>query len=200
MLDCEMHNFTAGHTIIQQGQINHSLYIVSQGEVSVVVSGNVVNVLSAGKEFGETSMLKGNLCNASIITAKPTACLSLNKETFEKHLRGKNKAREAMIDATGAEKLFKVKSHNRAASGMLTKEGRRGSLMRVVNVKARVSGLSASDLSDVVAPEEEVSVCCCCCTYIAHTTTTTSLTNHCYFLFFYFLFFSCFSFFFSFFP
>ena len=160
MLDCEMHNFTAGHTIIQQGQINHSLYIVSQGEVRVIVNGVVVNVLSAGKEFGETSMLKGNLCNASVITAKPTACLSLNKETFEKHLRGKNKAREAMIDATGAKKLFKVKSHNRSSSGMLTKEGRRGSLMKVVNVKAKVSGLSASDLSDFVAPEQakEVSV------------------------------------------
>ena len=38
---------------------------------------------------------------------------TLDKVAFEKHLRGKNKVREAMIESSGAEKLYK---HKRSAS------------------------------------------------------------------------------------
>jgi CRP-like cAMP-binding protein len=156
MLDCEMHTYLSGHEIIKQGQINNALYIISQGKVQVVVDGISVATLDAGKEFGEISMLKGHPCNASIISKERTVCFSLNKAAFEKHLRGKNKVREAMIEASGAEKLYKHKSSNSAASGMMTNTGRRSSLVKVAEVKARVSDLKTAD---IVEPEVSCVIC-----------------------------------------
>ena len=59
MLDCSMHTYLSGHVIIRQGQVNDSLYIISQGKVDVIIDGNRVAGLDEGKEFGEISMLKG---------------------------------------------------------------------------------------------------------------------------------------------
>ena len=95
-------------------------------------------------------MLKGLPCNASIVAiAEPhTICFKLNKAAFEKHLRGKNKKREAMIEESGAGKMFKIKhSRNKSSQmGMMTNSGRRSSLVKIADVKARVSGLDAADI------------------------------------------------------
>lgn len=107
MKDCMMHNYTAGHKIIEQGQVNGSLYIISEGTADVIVDGLKVASLNEGKEFGEISMLKGHKCNASIIVGqrcKRFICFTLDKAGFEKHLRGKNKMRELMVEAENEEK------------------------------------------------------------------------------------------------
>ena len=101
----------------------------------------VVATLDAGKEFGEISMLKGAPTNASIIAVgKPhTICFKLGKDTFEKHLRGKNKQREAMIEVSHAEKLQKIQTSN-STTGLMTNAGRRSSIKRLETHKRKASG------------------------------------------------------------
>ena len=85
-------------------------------------------------------MLKGAPTNASIIAVGTphTICFKLGKDTFEKHLRGKNKQREAMIEVSHAEKLQKLQTSNRT-TGLMTNAGRRSSMDRLKTHKRRAS-------------------------------------------------------------
>ena len=82
---------------------------------------------------------------------------TLDKIAYEKHLRGKNKIREAMIESSGAEKLYKHKrSASAAGSGLMTNSGRRQSLASIQKTKEKVSGLEEGTLispEEVIAPE-----------------------------------------------
>jgi hypothetical protein len=141
MKDCMMHNYTAGHKIIEQGQVNGSLYIISEGTADVIVDGLKVASLTEGKEFGEISMLKGHKCNASIVVGKRCKrfiCFTLDKAGFEKHLRGKNKMRELMVEAENEEKP----SEPKAGPGAFFNSGRRESVQRITAMHQRANSIT----------------------------------------------------------
>jgi CRP-like cAMP-binding protein len=53
----ETETHPAGHVIFQEGDPGHAMYAVQEGEVDLVVHGNVVETVHPGGIFGEMSLL-----------------------------------------------------------------------------------------------------------------------------------------------
>ena len=127
MSDCEMHNYPPGKTIIKQGQLNDTMYVISQGYAEVKVDGKSVAVLPPGKEFGEISMVGGHRCNADVIVKTRMIVFALHKSAYKRHLQGKNMFRERMIKSNPENPKL------RNSVGIFTRGGRRRSLVAVIN-------------------------------------------------------------------
>jgi CRP-like cAMP-binding protein len=59
-------NCSIGETLVRQGEINDSFYIVLNGRLSVHVDGNSVEDLSSGSFFGERTMLSKTAARATV--------------------------------------------------------------------------------------------------------------------------------------
>ena len=53
----ETEAYPAGHVIFREGEPGHTMYAVQEGEIDLVVHGNVVETVGAGGIFGEMSLL-----------------------------------------------------------------------------------------------------------------------------------------------
>lgn len=62
----EVARFMAGATIVKQGDIGDSFYVVLTGQAKVVASGRTVNRMYPGDHFGEISLLDGGPRSASV--------------------------------------------------------------------------------------------------------------------------------------
>lgn len=60
--------FRMGEDIVCQGDQASSYYLIMEGEVSVIINGDEVNVLEAGGAFGEAALYedttRGGTCRA----------------------------------------------------------------------------------------------------------------------------------------
>ncbi len=78
-------HFEPGETIVEEGDVDaRSLWLVLEGEVDVVVAGEVLRTMGAGTHFGEMALLTGSPRSADIVTRKPTVALELTQN----HLNG----------------------------------------------------------------------------------------------------------------
>ena len=63
----EIRCFGPGETILRQGQINDRLYVITGGEVSVQVDGELIYGLKrVGDIFGESNVVTEDVCNATV--------------------------------------------------------------------------------------------------------------------------------------
>ena len=76
-------DFPAGHVIARQGEIGTGFFVVVEGLVRVVRSGEVLAHLGAGEFFGELSVLDRMPRNASVAAESATTCLALASWDFE---------------------------------------------------------------------------------------------------------------------
>lgn len=77
--------FEPGQKIVEEGDTDvRSLWLVLEGEVDVVVGGEVLRTMGAGSHFGEMALLTGAPRSADIITRRPTVAL----EFSQNHLNG----------------------------------------------------------------------------------------------------------------
>ena len=58
---------TPGQVIVRQGEIGHTLYVVVQGQVGVVVDGREVAVINEGEHFGELALVDSEPRSADIV-------------------------------------------------------------------------------------------------------------------------------------
>ena len=79
----EMRLFSVGDEIIRQGEMGSEFFVVNQGQVDIVVDGDVVNVLGEGAYFGEVSLLKEQPRNATVRAKSDVSCFILSKEEFQ---------------------------------------------------------------------------------------------------------------------
>jgi CRP/FNR family cyclic AMP-dependent transcriptional regulator len=70
-------HYDAGATIVKAGAGGHGLYIIKQGNVSVVRDGQKVAVMGPGQFFGEISVLDGGPRTADVRADSDTVCLTL---------------------------------------------------------------------------------------------------------------------------
>ena len=78
-------HFEPGATIVEEGDTDvRSLWLVLEGEVDVVVAGEVLRTMGAGTHFGEMALLTGAPRSADIVARKPTVAL----EFSQNHLNG----------------------------------------------------------------------------------------------------------------
>eukprot|EP01043_Picozoa_sp_COSAG02_P038837 COSAG02_NODE_3025_length_7518_cov_30.632565_1_plen_947_part_00 len=71
--------FRAGDTIVQQGELGDSMYIIDHGRCDVLVNDVVVHTMSDGDSFGELSMLSDEPRSASIVASSvEVTCMMLS--------------------------------------------------------------------------------------------------------------------------
>jgi CRP/FNR family transcriptional regulator, cyclic AMP receptor protein len=75
-------SFGAGEWIIRQGDEGSAVYIIVDGEVTVVIDDEDRRLLSKGSFFGEVSVLLDEPASASIVTRTAVRCLVVPGEQF----------------------------------------------------------------------------------------------------------------------
>lgn len=76
--------YDSGSTIIKEGDVGNTIYVVVSGEVEVYLGGNKTPLATykTGGIFGEMSLLSGNVCNATVETISETQLLCIKANTF----------------------------------------------------------------------------------------------------------------------
>jgi CRP-like cAMP-binding protein len=69
--------YQPGTTIVKAGAGGHGLYIIKEGEVSIIQDGRTVASMGPGQFFGEISVLDGGPRTADVRAESPTTCLAL---------------------------------------------------------------------------------------------------------------------------
>jgi CRP/FNR family transcriptional regulator, cyclic AMP receptor protein len=69
--------YETGATIVKSGAGGHGLYIIKEGNVSVVRDGQKVASMGPGQFFGEISVLDGGPRTADVRADTDTVCLTL---------------------------------------------------------------------------------------------------------------------------
>ncbi len=74
--------FMPGATIVKQGTIGDSFYVVLQGQAKVTSNGRTVNRLLPGDHFGEISLLDGDVRTASVVSETDMTLLEITRKLF----------------------------------------------------------------------------------------------------------------------
>lgn len=75
-------SFQPGMTLIQQGDTNHTFFVLTQGEADVTVSGEPRRTLRSGDFFGEISMDRRVPATATITARTPVEALVMSHAQF----------------------------------------------------------------------------------------------------------------------
>jgi CRP-like cAMP-binding protein len=76
-------DFPPGKTLITQGQTGRQFFVVIEGEVSVMKSGDKLPSERGGSEFfGEISLVSGSPATATVETVTPTRALVITPQHF----------------------------------------------------------------------------------------------------------------------
>jgi CRP/FNR family transcriptional regulator, cyclic AMP receptor protein len=74
--------FMGGSTLVRQGDIGDSFYVVLTGQAKVVASGRTVNRLLPGDHFGEISLLDGGPRTASVVAETEMTLVIITQKDF----------------------------------------------------------------------------------------------------------------------
>src|SRR5262245_20735787 len=85
----KVHNLQRGQTLVRQGTPSDSVYIVVSGRFEVWVEGlkAPINEVGVGEPIGETVFFTGATRNATIIAARDSVVLELNRASFDEVAR-----------------------------------------------------------------------------------------------------------------
>ncbi len=78
----EIARFMAGASIVKQGVIGDSFYVVLTGQAKVVANGRTLHRLLPGDHFGEISLLDGGERTASVVAETPMTLLEITQKQF----------------------------------------------------------------------------------------------------------------------
>lgn len=93
-----------GKELIKQGETGKEFVVILDGEVDVVIDGNVVATRGAGEYFGEIALLSERPRTATVITKTPVAIEVIGRREF-RALVDDQPAIEAQLRAVMAERL-----------------------------------------------------------------------------------------------
>ena len=74
--------FMAGATIVKQGAIGDSFYVVLTGQAKIVANGRTVHRVLPGDHFGEISLLDGGERTASVVAETPMTLVEITQKQF----------------------------------------------------------------------------------------------------------------------
>jgi serine/threonine protein kinase len=81
---CTWQTYPPGHSIIREGEMDHSFYIVLSGVVIIEKQGSVVNILQEGDCFGEMGYLARARRIASAIARSDVSLMKVNDSTIDR--------------------------------------------------------------------------------------------------------------------
>jgi len=79
-------SFSEGSWVVRRGQMDPGLFIIVDGEVSVVLEGEELAALTQGSFFGEISALLDEPVVADVIARTPLRCLYIPPDEVEEFL------------------------------------------------------------------------------------------------------------------
>lgn len=85
---CTWQTFSPGHSIIREGDMDNSFYIVLSGVIIIEKEGSVVNVLQEGDCFGEMGYLARARRIASAIARTEVSLMKVNDSTIDRAADG----------------------------------------------------------------------------------------------------------------
>lgn len=99
-----LHSYTAGETLVREGDVGDSLFIIHTGHVDVYVAGDngqsvLVAQRAAREFFGEMSLLTGEPRAASVVAAAETEVVIIDKQAFTEVLAADVTILERLLDA-----------------------------------------------------------------------------------------------------
>lgn len=78
----EIAQYMAGATLVKEGELGESFFVILSGEAKVKVRGRTVNRAIPGDHFGEISLLDGGPRTASVVADTPLTMLALPRSGF----------------------------------------------------------------------------------------------------------------------
>jgi CRP/FNR family cyclic AMP-dependent transcriptional regulator len=75
-------NFKAGETIFTEGEPFDTVYVVLDGEVSIVMDGNELVILGEGELFGEIALLNGGGRSATAVAVTDVELAPISAAQF----------------------------------------------------------------------------------------------------------------------
>ncbi len=131
-------HFQKGTIIVTSGDFTDAVYFIQKGDVKICVTGEdgkevTLNVIGAGKSFGELAVLTGEPRSADVISKTPCELMVIDKADYLHALRS---------DADLA--IAALEYHARMVHGLVEKV----SSLALVDVFGRVAGLLKSSASD----------------------------------------------------
>lgn len=94
--------FSAGETIVRQGDPGDDLYVILEGEVRVERGGRVVETLGRGEFFGEVAVLDGRPRSADVVAGSAVLTLRLSRDVVRGALEREPRAAWAMLQVLAA--------------------------------------------------------------------------------------------------
>ncbi len=129
--------FTAGETLVRQGDTGDSMYVIKSGSVRVMVSAGasgdrkLVAKLGAGQFFGEMSLLTGEPRSASVISEAETEVMVLSKADFISIIASDANAVDALSKALSDRMTgLAEKAAESAAEGQRTQAPQKADIIR----------------------------------------------------------------------
>uniref|UniRef100_A0A7R9SVY1 cGMP-dependent protein kinase n=1 Tax=Polyblepharides amylifera TaxID=1486889 RepID=A0A7R9SVY1_9CHLO len=83
---CTLVPYIDGDTIIKQGEVGETFYMIKSGEVIVLKDGKELARLSGGAFFGERALLEDEPRNSTIVASGEVECYAIDRDDFTKHL------------------------------------------------------------------------------------------------------------------
>jgi ABC-type lipoprotein export system ATPase subunit len=118
--------FAPGETIIREGERNHTLYLIAEGEVEITVGGghdqHAVTRLGPGQYFGEIGLLQpgGAIANVRAAISSPVETIALGRDLLTRLLEQAQALREELSQVAEARKM---ENHSARRSLERRKEG-----------------------------------------------------------------------------
>jgi CRP/FNR family cyclic AMP-dependent transcriptional regulator len=82
--NAEVVDYMAGASVVKEGDIGDSFFVMLTGQAKVTVKGRTVNRSLPGDHFGEISLLDGGPRTATVVTETPVSMLMLTRGQFRK--------------------------------------------------------------------------------------------------------------------
>ena len=78
----EIARFMTNASIVKQGVVGDSFYVVLTGQAKVIANGRTIHRLLPGDHFGEISLLDGGERTASVVAETPITLLEITQKQF----------------------------------------------------------------------------------------------------------------------
>jgi CRP-like cAMP-binding protein len=79
----ETENFSAGQIIFKQGESGSTMYVISEGEVSILVGADLVEVAKPGTAVGEMALIDHGPRSATAVAKTDCKLVPIDQRRFE---------------------------------------------------------------------------------------------------------------------
>lgn len=94
--------FRKGASVVQEGQLGETLFVILEGEAKVVRGGRRIATMLPGDFFGEISLLDGGPRTASVVAVTPLVAVRIHRRPFLKTLAAEpDMTTKVLVELTG---------------------------------------------------------------------------------------------------